>query len=275
MIEPDLQPLGPDDPIPTHRLEDLEDFLGLSIEEILALDEAKSREIIEGMEVDPIKTRTAIVQTLLDLERAPRRSATTEPSLDWTPAVLARFKVVPFIPRGWVRHQMKAGLGAEDVKTLAGFLDHCAEPLLPIHFRPIMTGAMIQNGGTVEDLALLDKLVFIPWITPQRRDLLKTEIHGQSPAGAAAPSPGPTADVHGVGRFVAEACVLGPGATCRPADLFRHYRTWAEGAGLPVLGKGGFYRKMKACVPSVRRGRPKGPDGKQSSTNMFVGIRPR
>lgn len=252
----------------------MEDFYGLTIEEMLAMDEAKTREIVEGMEVDAIKTRTAIVQTLLDLEKAPRRSATVEPALDWTPAILARFKV-PFIPRGWVRHQMKGARGAEDVQTLAAFLDHCTKPVLPLHFRPIMTGAMIQNGGTEEDLALLDRLLFTPWLSPQRRDLLKAEIPGQSPAGAAAPSPGAAAGVHGVGRFVAEACEVVPGATCRPADLFRSYGAWAEKAGVPALGKQAFYRELESFAPSVRRGRPKGPNGKQSTTIRLVGIRPR
>ena len=279
MSSPNLKPLeNPADLTPEHVLF-IEEVYGLSVAEISSMSDSQSREILAGIGVDPLAYRVEILQAFIAMGKARGRSAIVEPALDWTPATLARFKVVPFITPGWVRHQgkiEKRDQGQAGVESLSRFLDNCSKPLLPSTLKPAMVGAMIRNGCTPEDLDLAERLFFTPWLTPERLNRLKAEIF-RSPSAPAEVSVcfEAPADVHGIGRFLQEACELAPGATCRPADLFQHYKGWATRAGLQPVGKHTFYRGLEAVAPAVKRGRPRGKDGKQGTVMQLIGVRPR
>lgn len=73
-------------------------------------------------------------------------------------------------------------------------------------------------------------------------------------------------------EFANEACLMDPTATVRPPDLYRTYQAWAKDGGMRPLGKNKFYELVRLHFPSVKRFRPRLPDGSQSSVELFQGI---
>jgi hypothetical protein len=169
----------------------------------------------------------------------------------------------------------RAGQDPVEARYLARRLDDCGRPILPDAIRAVILGSLACKDVAPATVAFVDQLLFSPWLTPERRGRLKAEMFRSpsAPAEVSACFEAP-ADVHGIGRFLEEACELALGATCRPADLFQHYRGWAGRAGLQPVGKQGFYRGLEAILPSLRRRRPRGKDGKQSKVVLFIGVHP-
>ena len=82
----------------------------------------------------------------------------------------------------------------------------------------------------------------------------------------------PVADA--LARFWSDACEVSPAARCLPVDLFAHYVKWARRREIPRLGKHAFYHALRLYGPPVKKGRPKGADGKQETRQHLIGIAP-
>ena len=267
MIDATAELLTDPSELTAEKVADLEDFTGLSIEQILAMGSIKSQEVFEGIRIDPLDYHHRLIKRVMEIEGE---------RLGWAPAVLADFWPPPHVCPGWVRffceRTLKRGRAeaAVDLDRLSRFLDGRAEPLLPNKLRPSIAAAMLQNGGTAADIEKMDRLLFVPWVSRGALHQLKAEIDRHRPgAGESAEA---TSDFE---RFLTDACLRAPGAAIRPKDLFRHYQAWTASAGVEAMGKQAFYKILSSCAPEVRRGRPKGPDGKQSTTIMLIGIRAR
>lgn len=154
----------------------------------------------------------------------------------------------------------------DQVEMLLDVLEMHTQPDYPIEWRRPWVDQLIRNGGTADHVARFERAFFMPWLTTAQLLRFKQElveiVRGSSAPGGGGP----------LGRFLADACDVSPGATCRPADLFDHYKTWAASAGADPLGKRQFYRQLQGAAPSVRRGRPRDSDGRQSPVELFVGI---
>ncbi|TSB24029.1 NTP-binding protein [Streptomyces benahoarensis] len=70
--------------------------------------------------------------------------------------------------------------------------------------------------------------------------------------------------------FLRERCTTGPDHTTPVDALWAAWKDWAEDSGVPPGTKALFGRNLLSVVPQLRRGKPRGPDGRQVPT--YTGI---
>ena len=75
-----------------------------------------------------------------------------------------------------------------------------------------------------------------------------------------------------VSAFVRERCTTAPGDTVIVDDLWEEWKTWCEDSERRSGNKQKFGRDLQSVLPSIRRTRPRGPDGKQVGTYEGVGL---
>jgi putative DNA primase/helicase len=78
-----------------------------------------------------------------------------------------------------------------------------------------------------------------------------------------------------VGVFLKECCDVGPDKEVVVADLFRRWREWCQEKGQTHVGTEQLFgRNLRAALPRLRLGKPRGPDGKQRRVYYGLALRP-
>jgi hypothetical protein len=81
-----------------------------------------------------------------------------------------------------------------------------------------------------------------------------------------------------VGAFVREKCELGFDDEIAVDELYAAYKDWCQVCEYPKSPKAHFGRDLRAACPSVRKTRPREPDGQPNATKrpyVYAGIRLR
>jgi hypothetical protein len=278
MLDATSQPLSSPDELTAQHLVDLEETIGMNIDDLLALDKEHEAELLAGMSRDPAEFTGALTMMLNRLKDIPVSGGGADPRCNFTPDHLEELGPAPFITPGLVRVVVKKWAEKESPLALTALLDRYesmlekhTRPVLPLAWRPVMAAALLSNGGNAADVAKMERRLFTPWLSREAFTRLRAEIdaHRVAPRGPAEP----TKTAGSVDRFLMEACIREAGAMTRPADLVAHYLKWAKASGLRPVGKQAFYRELAACAPEIRRVRPKSPQGKQSTVMFLSGIR--